>query len=76
MTGGNFLTGGLISATGNITGGNVLTANIVGASGLTLGTGSGDITLNPVGNVLMSSRNINNLADPVADQDAATKSLR
>jgi hypothetical protein len=70
---GNILTGGLISATGNITGGNVLTANVVGATGLTLSTGSGSITFNPVGNVLMSSRYINNLADPIQDQDAATK---
>ena len=73
ITGANINTGGLITATGNITGGNVNTSQVYGATGLTLVTGSGLITLNPAGNVAMSSKNINNLADPVQDQDAATK---
>ena len=84
VTGGNVLTGGLISATGNITGGNV-TGTVISASGnvtspvvkstgaMTISTGSGDLTLNPTANVAMSSKNIVNLADPVQDQDAATK---
>ena len=85
ITGGNVLTGGLVSATANITGGNINTTGIVSTSGnvttpfvkstaaMTISTGSGDLTLNPTGNVIMSSKNINSLADPVQDQDAATK---
>ena len=71
ITGGNVLTGGLISATGNVTGGNINTNNLVSAS--TLNIVAGTINLNPTGNVGVNSRWINNLADPVADQDAATK---
>jgi len=83
-TSGNLLTPGVVSATGNITGGNV-TGVTISASGnvtapvvkstaaMTIQTGSGDLTLNPTGNVTMSSKNINSLADPVQDQDAATK---
>jgi hypothetical protein len=85
ITGGNVLTGGLISATANVTGGNINTTGIVSTSGnvttpvvkstaaMTISTGSGDLTLSPTGNVTMSSKNINSLADPVQDQDAATK---
>jgi len=61
----------LISATGNITGGNINTNSIVGVS-LTIAT-NGDLTLNSVGNILVSNKIIRNLADPVQDQDAATK---
>ena len=73
VTGGNILTAGLVSATGNITGGNLLSGAVYGATGLTITAASGDITLSPSGNVLLSTRYINNLADPVANQDAATK---
>jgi hypothetical protein len=85
ITGGNVLTGGLVSATANVTGGNINTTGIVSTSGnvttpfvkstaaMTISTGSGDLTLSPTGNVTMSSKNINSLADPVQDQDAATK---
>ena len=83
-TSGNLLTPGVVSATGNITGGNV-TGAIISASGnvttpivkstaaMTISTGSGDLTLNPTGNVTMSSKNITGLADPAQAQDAATK---
>jgi len=73
ITGGNVLTGGQVSATGNVTGGNVNTTTLYSATNVTVTAASGTITLNPSGNVLMSSKNINNLADPVQDQDAATK---
>jgi hypothetical protein len=71
VTGGNILTGGQISATGNVTGGNVNTNNLVG-TGVTV-TSTGTLTLAPTGNVLLSNKNINNLADPTQPQDAATK---
>jgi hypothetical protein len=55
VTGGNLLTGGLISATStitstaNITGGNVLTGGVVSATGNV--TGGGVITTGPSGNI-------------------------
>ena len=84
VTGGNILTGGLISATGNITsaanvaGGNlvattaVVTPTVIGTT-VTVSSTGGLITLAPSSNVSVSSKNINNLAQPVQDQDAATK---
>ena len=71
ITGGNLLTAGLISATGNITGGNVNTNNIVG-NAITI-TSTGALNLVPTGNITANSKNITGLADPVQDQDAATK---
>jgi len=71
ITGGNLLTSGLISAAGNITGGNINTNNIVGTA-ITI-TSTGALNLAPSGNVTVNSKNITNLADPVQDQDAATK---
>ena len=67
----NNLTASVVSASGNVTGGNILTDNIVGSG--TLNIVASTIALAPVGNVTMNSRYINNLADPVQDQDAATK---
>ena len=71
ITGGNLLTSGLISAAGNITGGNVNTNNIVGTA-ITI-TSTGALNLVSTGNITVNSKNITNLADPVQDQDAATK---
>jgi hypothetical protein len=74
ITGGNLLTGGLISATGNITGGNLnISGNIVDSDALTITTASGDITLNAAGNINAGTNYINNVVNPVQDQDAATK---
>ena len=84
ITGGNVLTGGLISATGNITsaanvsGGNLIattavsTPTVIGTT-ITVSSTGGLITLKPSTNVSVSSTYINNLADPVQNQDAATK---
>jgi hypothetical protein len=58
INGANVFTGGIVSAAGNITGNTVVVGNILIPS-------SGNVTL---GNV-----NINNLAEPVANSDAATK---
>jgi len=75
VTGGNLLTGGQVSATGDIiTAGNVsLSGNIVDSGALTITTGSGDITLNASGNINAGTNYINNVVNPVQDQDAATK---
>ena len=54
-----------ISTTGNISAGNVVSNHVV--------TSSGDLTLAPAGNVSVANVWINNLADPVDAQDAATK---
>ena len=71
---GGVMTGTSTSVSGNVTGGNVLTNYIYSVTtGDTLTINAQTISLNPTGNVGMNSRWINNLSDPVADQDAATK---
>jgi len=79
VTGGNVLTGGIVSATANVTGGNIVTSglvstpSVVGTTGLTVSTGAGNITLNPSGNIVLNSKYINGLNQPVQDNDAASK---
>ena len=72
---GNLLTGGLVSAQGNVLGGNVVTDYVysTNTANTTLTITAATISLNPTGNVGLNSRWINNLADPTANQDAATK---
>ena len=70
---GTVSAGGNVIATANVTGGNINSATHYSPTSVTITAASGTITLNPTGNVLMSSKNINNLADPVSPQDAATK---
>jgi hypothetical protein len=55
-----------LTVNGNLLAGNI-TIDTDTVSGL------GDITISPTGNILVSNVNINDLADPVAAQDAATK---
>jgi filamentous hemagglutinin len=71
ITGGNILTGGAVSATGNVTGGNVNTNNIVGSG--TLSVVATTISLAPTGNINVNNSYINNVPQPVQNQDAATK---
>jgi hypothetical protein len=72
IQGGNLVTGGLISATGNVTAGNVNT-NTVSGTGTTIKS-TGALNLQPTGNVVLTANTyINNLADPVQSQDAASK---
>jgi len=71
VTGGNILTGGYVSATGNVTGGNVNTNNLVGTA-LTV-TSTGNLNLQPTGNVVLANTYINGVAYPAQDQDAASK---
>jgi hypothetical protein len=75
ITAANVLTSGLVSAAGNVIAGNVNTANIRPTSGaLTISTGTGNINLNPAGNIVLTANTwINNLAYPAQDADAATK---
>ena len=74
ITGGNVLTAGLISATGNVIGGNVNTSNIQPVSGaLTISTASGNLNLQPAGNVVLANTIITGVAYPQQDTDAATK---
>ena len=75
ITGANVFTGGLVSATGNVSGAIVNTPSVVGATVTISTTSNGAISLAPAGtgNVSVNSRYINSLADPIQDQDAATK---
>jgi hypothetical protein len=76
---GNVLTGGIVSATGNVTGGNIIgtTAVVVPAvrntAALTISTSAGDLNLQPTGNVVVNTKYINGVTDPVQNQDVATK---
>jgi hypothetical protein len=74
IAGGNLVTGGLVSATGNINGAIINTAQVASTGGITITSGgSSDLTLDSAGNINVSSNFINNLLDPVQNQDAATK---
>ena len=79
VSGGNLTTGGLVSATGNIvSGANIVTDLIAGrTTGITI-TAAGtnqNINLVPTGTGKVNVGNfiISNVAEPVADSDAATK---
>ena len=74
VIGGNVLTGGVISATGNIISANINTSAIQPVTGgLTISTASGNLTLQPAGNIVLSNTIINSVAYPQQDQDAASK---
>ena len=74
VIGANLVTGGLITATGNINGAAVNTAQVASTGGITISSGgSSDIALSAGGNINADSNYINNLLDPVQNQDAATK---
>ena len=64
------LNGTTVSASGNITAGNINSNNIIGTE-LTA-TSTGNLLLSATGNIVVNTY-INNLNDPVQDQDAATK---
>ena len=80
ITAGNLATGGTASATGTITGGNLATAGTISSTGnitggnisAGIGTFSGAGSFS--GNVNMNSQYINNVTNPVQNQDVATKS--
>jgi hypothetical protein len=70
---GNLVTIGFISATGNITGGNVNTGALTSTGELIISANASGVLFNTAGNVNVSNVHINNLADPLQAQDAATK---
>jgi hypothetical protein len=59
--------------TTDIAGLTSVTVDNINVDGNTVSTSTGDLTLNPTGNVDVNSNRIINLAEPVNDQDAATK---
>lgn len=69
ITGANFLTAGLISATGNLSGGNLSVVANVTAGNISIG----NILIPTSGNITVGNTYINDLSNPVANQDAATK---
>jgi hypothetical protein len=76
ITGGNLITAAAVSAasvsaSGNITGGNVNTNTLVGTSTTIKSTGA--LNLEPTGNVVVNSKYINGVTNPVQNQDVATK---
>jgi len=71
---GGVITGSSVSVTGNVTGANVETGTVYNATALTLRAGSGNINLDTTsGNIVVNNTYINGLAQPVQNQDAATK---
>ena len=76
ITGGNLITAAAVSAvsvsaSGNITGGNVNT-NTLSGTGTTIKS-TGALNLEPTGNVVVNSKYINGVTNPVQNQDVATK---
>jgi filamentous hemagglutinin len=70
-----------VSSVGNVIGGNILTVGNVSATGIVIGTTlsatgnirTGNIVIPAAGNISVGNVNINNLVNPVANSDAATK---
>ena len=74
--GGNIFatSSGDISTAGNVWGGtNVNTPNVVSSGALALTAQGGDVNISASGNIGVSGLYIQNLADPLNNQDAATK---
>ena len=74
LAGNNVSAAGFVSATGNIDGLNVNTAKVASSGGITIqSSGASDITLDSAGNINADNNYLNNVLDPVQNQDAATK---
>jgi hypothetical protein len=70
----NVFATGFASVTGNVIAGNVNTSGIRPTSGeLTITTASGNLNLQPAGNIVLANTFINSVAYPAQDTDAATK---
>jgi hypothetical protein len=69
VTVGNISTVGLISATGNLSGGNLDVVANISTGNITIG----NISIPGNGNITVANTYINNLNNPVQNQDAATK---
>jgi hypothetical protein len=91
VIGGNLVTAGLITASGNISGNNIFATTLISVTGnviagnvntsairptsgeLTITTATGNLNLQPAGNIVLANTIINSLAYPLQDTDAATK---
>jgi len=74
VTGNNVFASGFANVTGNVIAGNVNTSGIRPTSGaLTITTASGNLNLQPTGNIVLANTFINSVAYPAQDTDAATK---
>ena len=74
ISGNNIFAGGLVSAIGNVITANVNTSSIRPVSGeLTITTATGNLNLQPAGNIVLANTYINSVAYPQQDTDAATK---
>jgi hypothetical protein len=74
ISGNNVFATGFASVTGNVIAGNVNTSNIRPTTGeLTITTASGNLNLQPAGNIVLANTFINSVAYPEQDTDAATK---
>ena len=76
ISGSNVVTGGLVTAIGNVITAGVETTQLAGNSVTITATGLNQgisLVPNGLGNINVNSRYINNLLDPLQDQDAATK---
>jgi hypothetical protein len=74
ILGNNVFTTGFASVAGNVIAGNVNTSAIRPTSGaLTITTASGNLNLQPAGNIVLANTFINSVAYPEQDTDAATK---
>ena len=74
ISGNNVFATGFTSVTGNVIAGNINTSDIRPTSGaLTITTASGNLNLQPTGNIVLANTFINSVAYPEQDTDAATK---
>ena len=74
ISGNNVFVTGVASVTGNVIAGNVNTSGIRPTSGeLTISTATGNLNLQPAGNIVLANTFINSVAYPAQDTDAATK---
>ena len=74
ITGGNISAGsGVIATTGNVQGGNIITSTITNSGAITVSTATGNINLEPAGNIVLNNKYINGVSQPVQDNDAASK---
>jgi hypothetical protein len=78
VNGGNLISAALVqgvtvSASGNITGGNLISSVVTNSTAMTISTASGNLNLQPTGNIVLNSKYINGVNQPVQDNDAASK---
>jgi hypothetical protein len=65
------VTGVTVTASGNVNGGNINSNNFVGTEITVVSTGN--LNLQPTGNIVLNNKYINGVSQPVQDNDAASK---